>query len=142
MWGLNWSVMKVALRDCGPWEFTALRNLCAAAILFGAVAVLRRSVRPRPFWPLVAIGVLQGGGMNALSMAAVAFEGSSKATILAFTMPFWTLLLSAAILHEHVRKRQWSAIAIAAIGLALVISAHGPIGSGIGDALAIGAGFC
>jgi drug/metabolite transporter (DMT)-like permease len=142
MWGLNWSIMKIALRDSGPWEFTALRNACAAGLLFALIAALRRSARPKPFWPLVAIGILQGGGMNGLSMGAVALEGSSKATILAFTMPLWTLLLSYVFLHERVRKRQWTAIGLAAVGLGLVIFAHGPIGTGLGDALAVGAGLC
>ena len=142
IWGYNWTLMKVVSPYTGPWEFVAARGFAISVIMVPLMLALRRSLALRPAVPLVLIGLFQGAGMNGLAMAAVWFGSASKATILTYTMPFWTVLFARLFLHEPIRRSQWFAIALAAIGLYLILSPHhATLGAGIGDFLAIGAGM-
>jgi len=112
------------LRDTGPLELIALRTAVAALLLVVLMLFLRKSLAPRPLIPLLIIGAAQGVGMNGFSVLAVADSGATKASIFAYTMPLWTVLLAYLVLHERVRARQWLAIALGAIGLGFVIGGH------------------
>ncbi|MGH7326995.1 MAG: DMT family transporter [Polyangiaceae bacterium] len=136
VWGFNWSLWRLALHDTGPLEFIALRTVCATGLLLISMLLLRRDLRPRPFLPLLIIGLSQGVGMNALSVLAVADSGATKATIFAYTMPFWTVLFARLLLQEEIRARQWIAIALGAIGLGVMVAGHSSRLSEIGALLA------
>jgi len=53
---------------------------------------------------------------------AVAGGGAGRASVLVFTMPFWTLLIAWPVLHERVRGARWFAVAFAFAGLVLVVA--------------------
>lgn len=61
LWAYSWVVMKQALAFAGPFDFAAMRYLLGAAVLFAALALARRPLKPPP--------------------------------LLAYTMPFWAVLL-------------------------------------------------
>ncbi|MGH7716412.1 MAG: EamA family transporter, partial [Vulcanimicrobiaceae bacterium] len=107
VWGFNWTLWRLILPYTGPLEFIALRAVLVCVLLVVLMLALRRSLKPAPFVPLLLIGLLQGVGMNALSVVAVADSGATKATIFAYTMPFWTVLFARLILHEEIRFKQW-----------------------------------
>ena len=140
-WGLNWSLWRLVLPYTGPLEFIALRTVLAGAVLVVLMLALRRSLDPRPLAPLVLIGLLQGVGMNGFSVIAVADSGATKATIFAYTMPFWTVLFARLILHEEIRLRQWISVALGALGLAIVIAGHSSRVSEVGAAFAAAGGI-
>ena len=142
VWGFNWSLWRLVLPYTGPIEFIALRTVIAAAMLVALMLALRRNLAPKPFLPLLLIGILQGVGMNGFSVIAVADSGATKATIFAYTMPFWTVLFAWIVLHEEIRLRQWIAIALGALGLAIVIAGHSSRVSEVGAAFAIAGGIC
>lgn len=141
-WGINWPIWRVSLRDTGPVEFIALRALVTTAVLLALMLVLRRSLTPHPFWPIAIMGLLQGVGMNGLSMLAVADSGATKATIFAYTMPFWTVLFARLVLHEEIKARHWIAIAAGAIGLGIFASSGGSRISDFGAAFAVAGAIC
>jgi len=122
IWGLNWIVMKLALRYADPFVFNIQRTLLAIGVLF-AVIVLQK----RPFWPESWVAVAVTGFFQtsvnffATSMALVA-GGAGRTSVLVFTMPFWTLLLAWPVLGERMRGAQWLAVALAGAGLTLVIA--------------------
>lgn len=142
VWGFNWSLWRLVLPYTGPVEFIALRTVLAAAMLVVLMLCLRRSLMPAPFVPLLLIGLLQGVGMNGFSVIAVADSGATKATIFAYTMPFWTVLFARMILHEEIRARQWIAIGLGALGLAIVIAGHSSRVSEVGAVFAVSGGIC
>src|SRR6185437_10770206 len=92
LWGYNWVVMKIAVQYAPPIEFAALRMLLGAAVLFAALLVTRKSLRPqRPpqfFW----IGLFQSGGFVALATWAVLISGAGKVADLSYTMPLWVAI--------------------------------------------------
>ena len=140
-WGFNWSLWRLVLPYTGPIEFIALRTVIAAALLVILMRVLRRSLNPVPLVPLVLIGLLQGVGMNGFSVIAVADSGATKATIFAYTMPFWTVLFARLILHEEIKMRQWISVGLGALGLSIVIAGHGSRVSEFGAGFATAAGL-
>lgn len=141
-WGLNWSMWRLVLPYTGPLEFIALRTVLAAAMLVALMLVIRRSLNPTPFVPLLLIGLLQGVGMNGFSVIAVADSGATKATIFAYTMPFWTVLFARIILHEQIKLRQWISVTLGAIGLGIIIVGHSSRVSEIGALFAMAGGIC
>ena len=141
-WGINWPIWKLALRDTGPVEFIALRAVVTSALLVLALAALRRPLVPRPLGPLALIGILQGVGMNGLSVLAVNDSGATKATIFAYTMPFWTVLFARLVLHEEIKLRHWIALAAGAAGVGIFAAAGGSRVSEVGAALATAGAIC
>jgi drug/metabolite transporter (DMT)-like permease len=122
IWGLNWIVMKMALRHAEPFVFNIQRTLLAIVVLF-AVLVLQK----RPFWPeswvaVAVTGVLQITVNFFATTMALVDGGAGRTSVLVFTMPFWTLLLAWPVLGERMRGGQWLAVALAGAGLTLVVA--------------------
>ena len=140
IWGYNWVVMKVGLRYSQPFTFAALRNFLSAIGLFAFLPLMRRPLRPKAFGMTLVVGLLQTTGFVGLIMWALETGGADKVVVLAYTMPFWLLLMAWVVLGERLRGSQWLAVAVALTGLLLILSPwqlHGVTSS----LLAIGGGF-
>jgi drug/metabolite transporter (DMT)-like permease len=140
LWGYNWVVMKVGTRYADPFTFAALRTFLGAILMFAIMAALRRPLRPKALRMTILFGLVQTGGFVGLSMWAVHTGGAGKTSILAYTMPFWLLLMAWPALGERVRGIQWVSVILALAGLLFVLgpwNLHGLFSS----LLAVGAGF-
>ena len=122
IWGCNWAVMKTALFYAAPLDFAALRALLGAAGLFVVLALTGRRLAPNQWRPTLVLGVLQTTGFFGLVALALEDGAVGKSAVLAYTMPFWTLLLAALLLGERIRGLQWPAIGLAAAGLLCIIA--------------------
>jgi len=141
VWSYNWIVMKQVLRYSGPFEFAAWRYALGTLVLFGALRWRRVSLRPPPWGPVLAIGIAQTFAFQALVQLALVEGGAGKTALLAYTMPFWAVLLARLVLRERPSRAQWTSIAIALLGLALVIEPWRGVGAAGGALLAIGGGL-
>lgn len=121
IWGYNWVVMKQALAYASPFDFAAWRTLPAALLLFAAMLWRRQSLTPQAWPALLLLGLLQTAGFIGFSNWALVAGGAGKTAVLAYTMPFWTLLLAWPLLGEGLSRRQIVAATIAFAGLILVI---------------------
>jgi drug/metabolite transporter (DMT)-like permease len=121
VWGYGWVATKVALDYSDALTFAALRVPLSAVLLFAVMIVLRRSLRPPPLGWTMLIGLLQTTLFVGLVITALAGAGAGKVSVLTYTMPFWLLLLARVFLGERVRGMQWLAVALAFIGLVLVV---------------------
>jgi drug/metabolite transporter (DMT)-like permease len=140
VWGYNWVVMKVGMRYAQPFTFAALRTLSGALFMFILLPFLHRRLRPQALGLTIIFGLLQTGAFVGLAMWAVSLGGAGKVSILAYTMPFWLLMLAWPILKEPVRGLQWGAVIFALAGLIFILgpwNMHG-IQSSL---LAVAAGF-
>ena len=54
------------------------------------------------------------------NFGAVTFLPLAEATTIAFTTTFWAVILSALILHEHVGRYRWAAVAIGFVGVIII----------------------
>lgn len=141
IWSLNWTVMKVAMRDAGPFTFSAQRYVIGTVVLFALLTIQRRSLEPTPWLATIAIGLCQTTGFQALAQWALVSGGAGKTALLAYTMPFWVVPLAWWWIHEKPGLRRWICIALAAVGFACVIQPWKPIGAPHSIALAILAGL-
>jgi drug/metabolite transporter (DMT)-like permease len=140
LWGYSWVVSKVSLTYAQPFILVALTTTMAAACLFLVLVVTRRPLRPPPVGWTALIGILQTALFNGLAIMALTMGGAGKVSVLAYTMPFWLLLLAWAFLGERLRGLQWPAVALAFAGLVLVVRPW-DIGGALGGALACAAGL-
>jgi drug/metabolite transporter (DMT)-like permease len=141
IWSYNWIVMKQALRYSGPFEFSALRYVFGSGVLFVALLVRGESLRPPPLLPTVLIGLTQTMGFQLLVQCALVAGGAGKTALLAYTMPFWVVLLGWLWFGERPAARLWVGLGIAAGGLVLVLEPWLGFGNAKSSALAIGGGL-
>ena len=142
IWSYNWIVMKQVLRYSGPFEFAAWRYVLGTLVLFGALRLRRASLRPPPLGPVVLIGLAQTLGFQALVQLALVDGGAGKTALLAYTMPFWAVLVAWVVMRERPSRMQSVSLAIALAGLCLVLEPWRGIGA-LGSALlAIAGGLC
>jgi drug/metabolite transporter (DMT)-like permease len=120
VWGYNWVIMKVGVRDCDPYLFAALRNVLGALVLFALVVVRRGPLRPVAFWWTALFGLFQTS-FSGFTIWAVYAGGAGKTSVLTYTMPFWILLIAWPVLGERIKGIQWVAVVLAFAGLVLII---------------------
>lgn len=140
IWAYSWVVMKQVLQHAGPFQFAALRYVLGALLLFVVLAATRQSLRPPPLLPTALIGLCQTAAFQGLGQWALVEGGAGRVALLAYTMPFWAVLLAWAILRERPTARHWTGLALAALGLVCIIEPWRGLGSGGSSVLAIGAG--
>ena len=140
IWAYSWVVMKQVLAYAGPFHFAALRYLLGAGVLFVALLLSRRSLRPPPLLPTLAIGLFQTAAFQGLEQWALMDGGAGHVALLAYTMPFWAVFLAWLVLGDRPTARHWVGVALAAIGLVCIIEPWHELGSALSTTLAIAGG--
>jgi drug/metabolite transporter (DMT)-like permease len=84
--------------------------------------------------PVIAIGLAQTLAFQGLVQLALVSGGAGRTALLAYTMPFWAVLVGWIVLHERPSRVQWSSLAIALVGLVLVLEPWHGVGA-LGSAL-------
>ncbi len=141
IWAYSWVVMKQVLQHAGPFDFAALRYVLGALLLFGALLATRQSLRPPPLLPTALIGLCQTAAFQGLGQWALVNGGAGRIALLAYTMPFWAVLLAWVILQERLTPRRWLGLGLAAMGLVCIIEPWHGLGNTGSTLLAIGAGM-
>ncbi|HKJ32207.1 MAG TPA: EamA family transporter [Balneolales bacterium] len=141
VWGYNWVFMKIAMRYCSPMYFALMRVGGGAIFLFVIVLFMGRPIWPKYPGRVLLLGLLQTTCYLGLISWAVAHGEASKSAVFAYSMPFWVILLSWPLLGERVKGFQWLAVAMAFLGLVLIVKPW-VINAGLEDnLLGILAGF-
>ena len=124
LWGLNWPAVKFLLTELPPVTLRAVAFTFAAALL----AVIARA-RGETFLPeareipaILATGLFLIFGFNVLTAIGQTLTETSKAAIIAYTMPALTAGLAALLLGERLDRRRLAALAIGTAGLAVLAS--------------------
>ncbi|MEO8747146.1 MAG: EamA family transporter [Rhodanobacter sp.] len=141
VWAYSWVVMKQALAYAGPLDFAALRYLLGAGLLFGVLLLTGRSLRPPPFVDTVLIALCQTAAFQGLEQWALLGGGAGHVALLAYTMPFWAVLLAWWLLKDRPSMRQWFGLALAACGLLFIIEPWHGTGTALSTTLAIAGGL-
>lgn len=140
LWGYNWVVMKVGLRYCGPLDFAALRAGFGVALLFVAMAVMRVPLKPRHVGKTMLVGLFQTTGFVGIISWSLSIAAAGKSAVLAYTMPFWVIVLGWPFLDERLHGRQWPAVGLALAGLVFVLELWNGAPDLRGSVLALTAG--
>ena len=124
MWGLNWPIMKLSLREISPLHFRALTmalGALALALYFGARGLRLWPQGAREWRDIVWLGLPNILGWHALSIIGVAHLPAGRAATLGFTMPVWTVLLGVFFYGERLTARLVLAVCAVLAGITLLL---------------------
>jgi drug/metabolite transporter (DMT)-like permease len=123
-WGGNYTWISIALRDVGPWTFTAVRYV-GAAVVIGMMLAFRGG--PAHMMPvrgeragLAVIGLLQGAALTILLTLSLQWIESTHTILLMYTNPLWALLWSVLLLGERFSIASVAGIALGLLGMAIL----------------------
>ena len=128
IWSFNCIVMKRALHYIGPLDFSALRTLFGTVLLFTRLWWRGESGAPTPLRDTILIGLAQTAAFQLLVQMSLVEGGAGKMALLAYTMPFWVIAFAWLLLGDKPTARHWIFLAIAAVGLLLVMEPWRAIG--------------
>jgi drug/metabolite transporter (DMT)-like permease len=122
-WGLNWPAVKILIGEIPPFTLRAI-GFAAGAVVLSVLACGRAEAfmpQPAEWVQLVAAGLLTVFGFNVLTAFGQLVTETSKAAIIAFTMPVWTAIFAALFLGEKLGAARVLAIALGMSALAILI---------------------
>lgn len=122
-WGFNWTAMKLALNEVSPFTFRVLCLGLGGGILMLVMRASGQSLHvPRgQRLRLVGLALVSITLWNLLIAFGVSMVPSSRAAILAYTMPAWAIPLSFWLLGERLTGRKLAGLALGMGGLALLL---------------------
>jgi drug/metabolite transporter (DMT)-like permease len=124
IWGGNYTWVKIALQDIGPWTFNAVRYggaMLLMLVVFGlkgpvsAILPVRGERRD-----LALVGFLQASLTTAFAALALQWIEATRVVLINYSMPIWTLPLSLILLGERISLRAGLGAALGAAGLVLL----------------------
>jgi drug/metabolite transporter (DMT)-like permease len=121
-WGLNWPAIKFLLTGASPWTLRAAGLAGGAALLAAATIALGQSLSvKREDWGKILIaGLLNCAAFNILSAFAQMSLTASRAAILTYTMPLWSVLFAWIVLSEPIDRLRAFALVLGAGGIVLL----------------------
>ena len=146
LWGTNWPLFSLAVREISVWTFRAVAVLIAGLALLAVARLRGQSLRlPQRHWGTVVVATLCYLVLwNVASTYAAVMIPSGQAAVLGFTMPLWSALISWALLGERMSPRLLLALALGAAAVGLLMwrgidaYAQAPLGFALGLAAGIG----
>jgi drug/metabolite transporter (DMT)-like permease len=130
IWGTNFSLVKVALRDFPEIPFNAMRMVVGTTVFLAAIWFTRDRAKPRP--PLTRADRIQlfflgmvGTFLYQLCfVAAVQRTSVGNGSLIIGLSPIVISLMSAVVGHERIRPLRWLGVFLALLGLYFVVG-HG-----------------
>jgi drug/metabolite transporter (DMT)-like permease len=121
-WGLNWPAMKFLLSAVPPLTIRGVALTGAALLLALVAGALGHRLLPpwREVPWMVLTGLLSVFGFNLLVIFGQMLTETSKAAIIAYTMPAMTAVLSALLLGERLSGRRLAALGLGMAGIAVL----------------------
>lgn len=140
VWGTNWPLFPIAVREVSVWTFRAVSVLGAGLFLLAVARSRGQSLAiPRRHWPtIVAATVCYLVVWNIASTYSAILIPSGQSAVLGFTMPLWAALIAWAVLGEKPSGRMLLAVALGGAGVALLMwrsfeaYAQAPLGLALG----------
>jgi drug/metabolite transporter (DMT)-like permease len=147
IWGTNFSLVKVAMRDFPELAFNAARLVLASAVFLAVMWRTGQSPRaiPRRDWiRLFALGVVGTLLYQLCFLGGVKRTSVGNASLITGSSPIVIAVLSALAGHERVPRLRWVGVGLAMAGLYLVVGhqAEWSAESRGGDALMIASMLC
>lgn len=122
-WGFNWIATPFALAEVPPWSVRFAGSGLGAMTLLAAALLTGHSLRvPRGEYRHVMVaGLLNVSGFQIFSALAQLNGATSRAVIIAYTMPIWATLLSCALLGEKLTKVRIVAFVLCVAGITILL---------------------
>lgn len=122
-WGLNWIAAAVALREISPWSLRVAGSTIGAITLFTAVILTGHKLKiPRGERVHVMIaGFFNVAAFQIASGFAQLSGATSRAIIITYSMPIWTVMLSVLVLGERLNRIRILAFCLCVVGLTILL---------------------
>jgi drug/metabolite transporter (DMT)-like permease len=139
-WGFNWIAARFILEALPPWTMRAVGIGLGDITLFTAAAVTGVSLAvPRGERTKILIaGFFNVSVFNVCSAYAQVYGTTSRAIVIAYSMPIWSALLAHFALKEKLNAVKLAALALCAVGLIILIAPLARTGFPLGALLALG----
>ena len=150
IWGSNFSIVKVALRDFPEIPFNAMRMVVGTTVFLSAIWLSRDRAKPRApltrtdWIQLFFLGLVGTFLYQLCFVAAVRRTSVGNGSLIIGLSPIVISLMSAVVGHERIRPLRWVGVFMALLGLYFVVG-HGVDFSAQslrGDLLMLGGVIC
>ncbi len=145
VWGTNWPLFPLAVREVSVWTFRAVGLVISGAALLLVAKLRGQSLSiERRHWPVVCTATFFYLVLwNIATAYAAILLPSGQAAVLGFTMPLWTALISWAVLGERLSLRLGVAVllCVASVTLLMVPSFASYANAPLGMLYGLGAGL-
>jgi drug/metabolite transporter (DMT)-like permease len=146
VWGTNWPLFPLAVREVSVWTFRAVAVIVSGSVLLGIAKARGQSLAvPREHWLAIGLATLSYLVVwNIASTYSAILIPSGQSAVLGFTMPLWAGLLSWLVLGQRPTGRLLIAIALGSVAVTLLMIpnfgayADAPLGLALGLVSAIG----
>lgn len=127
IWGVNFSVTKMALDVIPALAFTAVRFTLASLLLWAIVRVTEGPARlTRPdLRRLVILGVVGNTLYQTAFVLGLAGTTATNSSLILATVPTVVALFGGILGLERISRRMWLGIVLGTVGVALVIATSG-----------------
>ena len=122
-WGVNFSLVKLALRDLTPLAFTSLRFLLASGVLWVFLKAGGDRVRiSRLHWSaVIGLGLVGTTVYQVLFIYGIAWTLAGNASLILATTPVFTTMLSLIFRQERSSPTAVFGVGLSVLGIALVV---------------------
>ena len=123
IWGLNFTVIKSAMRYFSPMPFNALRFTIASALLLVFLKIREKSIsiRREDLKSFILLALIGNSLYQALFINGIYRTTAGNSSLLLATTPIFVALISYALNIEKIAKRVWQGIFLSFVGIALLI---------------------
>jgi drug/metabolite transporter (DMT)-like permease len=122
-WGLNWVAAAIALREVSPWSLRLAGSGIGVVTLFSVALLAGVNLRvPRGEYVHVMIaGFFNVAAFQILSGFAQLSGATSRVVMITYSMPIWTVIMSALVLSERLTRIRMLAFGLCVTGLAILV---------------------
>jgi drug/metabolite transporter (DMT)-like permease len=127
IWGINFSVTKVAIEQMPALPFTALRFAGASVLLWLIVRVTEgpATYAPGELRRLVVLGIVGNTLYQIAFILGLAHTTATNSSLILATVPTAVAVFAWLLRLERVTPRTWAGIALGTVGVVLVIATSG-----------------
>jgi drug/metabolite transporter (DMT)-like permease len=128
IWGSNFSIVKVAIRDFPELAFNAMRMAVGSAVFLSAIQFTRDARQPRPAitrgdWiQLTLLGTVGTFLYQLCFVAGVGRTSVGNSSLIIGISPVVIAVMSALAGHERIKPTRWAGVLLALFGLYLVVA--------------------
>lgn len=126
-WGINWTAMKILLREWPPLFARGIAGVSAALLLaLIGLALRERFAVPRALWPrLLITAFLNVFAWMGFATLCLRWLSAGEGAMLVYTMPVWAALLAWPILGRRPDVGTIVGLVLCMSGIGILFASHG-----------------